>query len=125
MTVSFFRLLSARSCMFVVLLAAATPAAAEPAVSEPAATLVPVAVLPVPDRAAEGAVARPGGPAGERGRVADGRGAAQLAEPAAPSRKFSSCRDRTGCWSFFTALASICRTRSRVTRKIRPTSSSV
>ena len=68
MTVSFFRLLSARSYMFVVLLAAATPAAAEPAaaepaVSEPAATLVPVAVLPFQDRAAEGAVARPGGPA--------------------------------------------------------------
>src|SRR5262249_11913938 len=28
------------------------------------------------------------------------------------SRKPSSCRLRTGCWSFRTALASICRTRS-------------
>ena len=43
----------------------------------------------------------------------------------APVRNVSSCFDRTGCWSFFTALASIWRTRSRVTRKMRPTSSSV
>ena len=90
MTVSFFRVLSARSCMFVVLLAAATPAAAEPAaaepaVSEPAATLVPVAVLPFQDRAAEGAVARPGGPAvsaGDGGKVTDLLFAELVAEPA-------------------------------------------
>jgi len=37
----------------------------------------------------------------------------------------SRYRLRTGCCSFATALASICRTRSRVTLKIRPTSSSV
>ena len=42
-----------------------------------------------------------------------------------PSRKLDSCLARTGCRSFRTAFASICRTRSRVTRKIRPTSSSV
>ena len=41
------------------------------------------------------------------------------------SRKPSSCRLRTGCWSLRTALASIWRTRSRVTLKMRPTSSSV
>ena len=41
------------------------------------------------------------------------------------SRKPSSCRLRTGCWSLRTALASIWRTRSRVTLKIRPTSSRV
>ena len=43
----------------------------------------------------------------------------------APSRNPSSIRLRTGCCSFRTALASICRTRSRVTLKIRPTSSRV
>src|SRR5262245_11279926 len=42
-----------------------------------------------------------------------------------PSRKPSSCRLRTGCCSLRTALASIWRTRSRVTLKMRPTSSSV
>src|SRR5205814_1283476 len=36
-----------------------------------------------------------------------------------PSRKPSSCRLRTGCCSLRTALASICRTRSRVTLKMR------
>ena len=41
------------------------------------------------------------------------------------SRKPSSCRLRTGCCSLRTALASIWRTRSRVTLKIRPTSSRV
>jgi len=50
------------------------------------------------------------------------------APPAAfiePLRKPSSLRARTGCWSLRMALASTCRTRSRVTLKIRPTSSSV
>jgi len=41
------------------------------------------------------------------------------------SRKPSSLRARTGCWSFLMALASTCRTRSRVTLKILPTSSRV
>src|SRR5438067_1550725 len=42
-----------------------------------------------------------------------------------PSRKPSSCRLRTGCCSLRTAFASIWRTRSRVTLKMRPTSSRV
>ena len=42
-----------------------------------------------------------------------------------PSRKLASWRARTGWRSLRTALASIWRTRSRVTRKMRPTSSSV
>ena len=37
----------------------------------------------------------------------------------------SSCRLLTGCCNLRTALASICLTRSRVTLKMRPTSSSV
>ena len=41
------------------------------------------------------------------------------------SRNPKSFRDRVGCWSLRTALASICRTRSRVTEKILPTSSRV
>jgi hypothetical protein len=41
------------------------------------------------------------------------------------SRNPSSFRDRTGCWSLRMALASTWRTRSRVTLKILPTSSSV
>ena len=41
------------------------------------------------------------------------------------SRKPSSLRERTGCWSLRMALASTCLTRSRVTLKILPTSSSV
>ncbi len=41
------------------------------------------------------------------------------------SRNPSSFRDRTGCWSLRIAFASTCRTRSRVTLKILPTSSSV
>ena len=41
------------------------------------------------------------------------------------SIKPSSFRARTGCWSLRIALASTCRTRSRVTLKILPTSSSV
>ena len=41
------------------------------------------------------------------------------------SRKPSSFRARTGCCSLRMALASTCRTRSRVTLKILPTSSSV
>ncbi len=41
------------------------------------------------------------------------------------SKKPDSLRERTGCCSLRTALASICRTRSRVTEKILPTSSSV
>lgn len=40
-------------------------------------------------------------------------------------RKPSSLRARTGCWSLRIALASTWRTRSRVTLKMRPTSSSV
>ena len=55
----------------------------------------------------------------EGGRRLTGRGQPVL------SRKPSSCRLRTGCCSLRTALASIWRTRSRVTLKIRPTSSSV
>ena len=43
----------------------------------------------------------------------------------ARSRKPSSCLQRTGCCSLRTAFASIWRTRSRVTLKMRPTSSSV
>ena len=50
----------------------------------------------------------------------------QLAALAAStSRKPLSCLARTGCCSLRTALASICRTRSRVTLKMRPTSSRV
>jgi len=41
------------------------------------------------------------------------------------SMKPSSLRDRTGCCSFLIAFASTCLTRSRVTLKILPTSSSV
>ncbi|GEM_PF-2576218 len=41
------------------------------------------------------------------------------------SRNPSSLRARTGCWSLRMAFASTCRTRSRVTLKIFPTSSSV
>ena len=44
---------------------------------------------------------------------------------ARPSTKPSSLRLRTGCWSLRMAFASICRTRSRVTLKILPTSSNV
>ena len=44
---------------------------------------------------------------------------------AARSRKPANCWLRTGCCSFLTALASIWRTRSRVTLNIRPTSSRV
>ena len=39
--------------------------------------------------------------------------------------KAAQCLARNGCCSLRTALASICRTRSRVTEKICPTSSSV
>jgi hypothetical protein len=39
--------------------------------------------------------------------------------------KSFSAFDRCGCWSFLTTLASIWRIRSRVSRKSRPTSSSV
>ena len=46
-------------------------------------------------------------------------------QPAMRSRNPANCPLRTGCWSLRTALASICRTRSRVTLKIRPTSSRV
>ena len=42
-----------------------------------------------------------------------------------PSTNPRSLRLRTGCWSFLIALASTWRTRSRVTLKILPTSSSV
>ncbi len=42
-----------------------------------------------------------------------------------PSRNPVSARDRYGLCSFRTAFDSICRTRSRVTEKIFPTSSSV
>ena len=41
------------------------------------------------------------------------------------SRKPTSSWLRLGCWSLRTALASICRMRSRVTLKMCPTSSSV
>ena len=45
--------------------------------------------------------------------------------PRIPSRNPSSLLARTGCWSLRMAFASIWRTRSRVTLKTRPTSSSV
>ena len=50
---------------------------------------------------------------------------AAAAAAANPSRNPLSCLLRTGCCSLRTAFASICRTRSRVTLKIRPTSSRV
>lgn len=42
-----------------------------------------------------------------------------------PSTKLARARARYGCWSLRTAFDSICRTRSRVTEKILPTSSRV
>jgi hypothetical protein len=42
-----------------------------------------------------------------------------------PGKNPSSFRARTGCCNLRMAFASTCRTRSRVTLKIRPTSSSV
>ena len=74
--------------------AAAQPAAAEPAAvaapvaapaaapaAEPAMALVPVAILPFQDRATDGAAARPGGPAGDGGKVTDLLFAELVAEP--------------------------------------------
>lgn len=58
---------------------AAAPAAAEQA-ADPA--LVPVALLPFQDRAAEGAAARPGGPVGDGGKVTDLLFAELVTEPA-------------------------------------------
>ena len=52
-------------------------------------------------------------------------GADGLTHSSSPARKFARRRCRTGCCSLRMALLSTWRTRSRVTLKMRPTSSSV